>query len=440
MKENRTVILEMTELVDNSDFKGLPRVTNPQTFGQNNIPTPDGLYSEIIFGRNLKDQSSKFAYIELGTLILSPDVYNNINRLDPLFKKIIDPKMETKAILQNGILIESDSGKRGAGWLHSIWDQIDFDKYQKPGLKDNSYQFKELKKEQLFLTKWIVIPPLFRPYMEERGVMKEDHITGLYKEILRLTATQKGQNPYLDKLLDNNSKSELVQSKIIELHDHIISLIDKSTGAQEQKLVGKRQNNVARLVANASPRIPLDAIGLPWHYLLGLFDMHVIAEIQHSEQKEEILKILELPNNTQPSEFGQFFDYIARNAEVFVASPGGEKKRQVLIEVLQNIFEKNPKLTVMMKRDPAWDKNSYHSLKPIIITDNAYHVVTNSMIYKPIGGDSFTTKVCGIVQESYNNILFEKETKKSKFQIKLVNNSKITKMKSMQHFVEKIFN
>ena len=127
MKENRTVILEMTELVDNSDFKGLPRVTNPQTFGQNNIPTPDGLYSEIICGRNLKDQSSKFAYIELGTLILSPDVYNNINRLDPLFKKIIDPKMETKAILQNGILIESDSGKRGAGWLHSIWDQIDFD-------------------------------------------------------------------------------------------------------------------------------------------------------------------------------------------------------------------------------------------------------------------------------------------------------------------------
>ena len=168
--------------------------------------------------------------------------------------------------------------------------------------------------------------------------------------------------------------------------------------------------------------------------------MHVITEIQQSEQKDEILKILELPANTQPSEYGQFFDYIARNAEVFVASPGGEKKRQVLIEVLMNIFEKNPKLTVMMKRDPAWDKNSYHSLKPIIITDNAYHVVTNSMIYKPIGGDSFTTKVCGIVQESYNNILFEKETTNSKFQIKLVNNSKITKMKSMQHFVEKLFN
>lgn len=429
----------MVELIENSDFKGLKQITNAVTFDQKG-PTPDGLYSEVIFGTNFKESSTIFAYIDLGTMILHPDIYSNINRLDPIFKKIVDPSFDTKATLVSGTLQESPSGKRGIGWLYSIWDQIDFDKYQKPGIKDQSYKFKELKKEQVFVTKWLVMPPLFRPYIEERGIKKEDEITGLYKDIMRVSNSQKGQNPYLDKILDSNSKQDLMQIKVNALHDHIINLVNKAEGFQEQKLVGKRQNNVARLVANASPRIPLDAIGLPWHYLLGLFDMHVITEIQQSEQKDEILKILELPANTQPSEYGQFFDYIARNAEVFVASPGGEKKRQVLIEVLMNIFEKNPKLTVMMKRDPAWDKNSYHSLKPIIITDNAYHVVTNSMIYKPIGGDSFTTKVCGIVQESYNNILFEKETKKSKFQIKLVNNSKITKMKSMQHFVEKIFN
>lgn len=429
----------MVELIENSDFKGLKQITNAVTFDQKG-PTPDGLYSEVIFGTNFKESSTIFAYIDLGTMILHPDIYSNINRLDPIFKKIVDPSFDTKATLVSGTLQESPSGKRGIGWLYSIWDQIDFDKYQKPGIKDQSYKFKELKKEQVFVTKWLVMPPLFRPYIEERGIKKEDEITGLYKDIMRVSNSQKGQNPYLDKILDSNSKQDLMQIKVNALHDHIINLVNKAEGFQEQKLVGKRQNNVARLVANASPRIPLDAIGLPWHYLLGLFDMHVITEIQQSEQKDEILKILELPANTQPSEYGQFFDYIARNAEVFVASPGGEKKRQVLIEVLMNIFEKNPKLTVMMKRDPAWDKNSYHSLKPIIITDNAYHVVTNSMIYKPIGGDSFTTKVCGIVQESYNNILFEKEITNSKFQIKLVNNSKITKMKSMQHFVEKLFN
>ena len=168
-------IEEVTELIDSSDFKGLPQITNPMTFDQKG-PTVDGLYSEVIFGQSLKDQATKFAYIELGVTIIAPDIYYNLNRLDPIFKKIIDPSFDVKAILVSGMLQESSNGKRGAGWLQSIWDQIDFDKYQKPGLKDSSYQFKELKKEQIFLNKWIVIPPLFRPYIEERGILKEDKI------------------------------------------------------------------------------------------------------------------------------------------------------------------------------------------------------------------------------------------------------------------------
>ena len=432
-------IEEVTELIDSSDFKGLPQITNPMTFDQKG-PTVDGLYSEVIFGQSLKDQATKFAYIELGVTIIAPDIYYNLNRLDPIFKKIIDPSFDVKAILVSGMLQESPNGKRGAGWLQSIWDQIDFNKYQKPGLKDSSYQFKELKKEQIFLNKWIVIPPLFRPYIEERGILKEDKITGLYKDILRLTQSTKGQNIYLDKLLDSGSKSELIQLKINELHDHAISLIDKSTGAQEQKLIGKRQDNVARLVANASPRIPLHSVGVPWHYLLGLFDKHVIAEINLSENKEEIYNILELPINTTPQEFGQYFDYIARNVDVFVTGTNGEKKKKKLIEILENIFNKFPELTIMLKRDPAWDKFSYIALNPAIITTNAYHVVTNSMMYKPLGGDSFTTKVCGMIQPIKQNCLIKKEipSYKAKAQINLINKNNAMTMKSMNHYVEKL--
>lgn len=440
MSSSINPILEGHELVDSSDFKGLPKVTNPITFGPNG-PTQDGLYSETIFGTTLKDQSTRFAYIELGNMIVAPDIYNNLNRLDPLFKKIIDPSMDTKAILENGMIQESSNGKRGAGWLHSIWDQINFDKYQKPGLKDSSYQFKELSKDEIFLTKWIVIPPLFRPYIEDRGIMKEDEITGFYKDILRMSNSQKGQNLYLDKILDSNSKSELIQLKINQLHDHIFDLIFKSDGFQEQKLIGKRQNNVARLVANASPRIPLNGCGLPWHYLLGLFDKHIIAEIQNAENKLDILKILELPDNTTPQEFGQYFDYIARNVDVFTTTENGEKKKQMLIDLLMSVFSQNPTLKVLLKRDPAWDYNSYHSLSPIIITTNAYHVVTNSMIYKPIGGDSFTTKVCGLVQPLKHSTLIKKEIPeaKMKYRISLTNNKNdALTMKSMAHYVEKL--
>lgn len=439
LDKNPEILNEVTELIEPSDFKGLPQVTNPVTFGPNG-PTPDGLYSESIFGQSLKDQSTKFAYIELGTIIVAPDVFNNLNRLDPLFKKIIDPTMNTKAVLASGMLQESENGKRGAGWLMSIWDQIDFDKYQKPGLKDSSYQFKALPKESIFLNKWIVIPPLFRPFIEERGIKKEDEITGFYKAILRLTKTEKGQNIYLDKLLDTGSKSELIQAQVNKLHDHLINLIVKAEGLQEQKLIGKRQDNVARLVANASPRIPLHAVGTPWHYLLGLFDKHVIAEINLSEQKEEIYKILDLPINTTPEEFGQWFDYIARNVDVFTASQDGEKKKKLLIEILVNIFEKNPKLSIMLKRDPAWDKFSYITLNPAVITTNAYHVVTNSMMYKPLGGDSFTTKVCGIIMPIKNSNLIKKELPeaKAKSQINLIGKNHALTMKSMNHYIEKL--
>ena len=432
-------ILEMTEPIESSDFKGLPQVTNPITFGPNG-PTPDGLYSETIFGKSLEEQSTRFAYIDLGTMIINPDILNNLNKIDPLLKKVVDPTMDTKASLQNGVLVESENGKRGVGWLHSIWDQIDFKKYQKPGLKDSTYIFEEFRKDQIFLTKWIVMPPLFRPYIEERGIMKEDEITGFYKDILRLTSASKGQNVYLDKILDQNSKPELIQLKVNELHDHIIALISKAEGFQEQKLIGKRQDNVARLVANASPRLPLHTVGVPWHYLLGLFDKHVIAEINLSEHKEEIYKILDLPTNTTPVEFGQYFDYIARNVDVFTQSENGEKKKQALIDVLMLVFEKFPDLKVLLKRDPAWDKNSYHSLSPSVITTNAYHVVTNSMIYKPIGGDSFSTKICGFIQPLKHNNLIRKEIPelKSKFQIKLINKNEALTMKSMNHYVEKL--
>ena len=46
---------------------------------------------------------------------------------------------------------------------------------------------------------------------------------------------------------------------------------------------------------------------------------------------------------------------------------------------------------MLLKRDPAWDKNSYHTLKPVIIPTNSYHIVVNSLLYKPLGGDSFNT-------------------------------------------------
>ena len=428
----------MVELIEPGDFKSLHEITNPVTFTQNG-PTQDGLYSEVIFKSTIKDNSSLFAYINLGTTIVNPIVYNNLNKLDPIFKKIVDPKSGVKAQLINGVLVESPNGKNGVGWLYSIWDQLDFTNYYKEGFKDFSEGFSATRKDNIFLNKIIVMPPLYRPWIEDRGIKKEDEITVLYKDILRITRAQKGDNEFVNKMLDHSSKTELIQQKVNALHEYLIGLIAKSDGFQEGKLIGKRMNNVARLTANASPRIPLDTVGVPWHSLINLIDMFVISEINHSPDKANIFKILELPENTSATEFGQYFDYIYRNVEVFTSNDKGKKKREILIEILKNIIDRNPDLRILLKRDPSWDVKSYHSMKPIIITDNAFHVVCNSMVYKPLGGDSFSTKICGTILEPRNGILLSRKLEKVSYNIKMLkDNNKVLNMKSLKHYIDKV--
>ena len=107
----------MVELIDPSVFKNLPQITNSISFGPNG-PTPDGLYSKIVFGESLQENTFNFAYINLGTKIMNPELYLNISKIDPLLKKLIDPSLPNiKGQLQNGVIIPSENGKRGLGWL-----------------------------------------------------------------------------------------------------------------------------------------------------------------------------------------------------------------------------------------------------------------------------------------------------------------------------------
>ena len=61
----------------------------------------------------------------------------------------------------------------------------------------------KITKEMAFLDKWLVIPPIYRPYVEDKkrpGLYVEDEITGMYKSIIQAAGSQKGENSFMDKL------------------------------------------------------------------------------------------------------------------------------------------------------------------------------------------------------------------------------------------------
>lgn len=386
----------MSKILSKSFKKNLPLITNPITFTKNG-PTPDGLYSEVIYGKRIEDQK-KYALIDLKVKVITPHIFKNLNKIAPIFQKIAENKVG--ATIVNGVLVELENKpKSGINFLYENWEKIDFTRYPKKYL--NIENIEKIPKDDIFIDKIVVMPPFYRPYIYKNGIPIEDELTMLYKSLIQY-AGNKSENQYLQHLVKEEGTQQLIQRKVNEIAEFIFTNFKE---VQEEKLIGKKMDNITRLVANADPIIPLDSVGIPWMNLAIIFDTFFWATIEHSPNKLKYLKDLEFDNMPTPEQLGQFLDFIYRNVNTFVKN--SPKKKETIIEILEEMFNDKPELCVSLKRDPAWDKNSFHSLKPIIITDDSSTVIVNSMIYKPIGGDSFKTNI--MVFQKNTKVVFENE-------------------------------
>ncbi len=370
-------------------------VTNRNSFNRDNVPTDDGLYSNTIFGTSSEEISKTFGYINLKTNVLHPAILQALQKVSPLFKRIV--YSDKKVNLVNGELIESDNGSTGIGWLFNNWNKIDFDKYKTEKNKAVIGHFQNTKRDELFISKYLVVPPKFRMFTQNHGITIEDELTMLYKNLLGLTTIGQQENALMQAVLKTSNRELEIQKSVIEIYDYFLKLLEKKEGAFRASLISKRIDNNVRLVANARPDIPFNCAGLPWHVLLNVFDVFVVGSIGKSIFSEDFAKQLNVEGLSQ-SKFGTHFDYIYRNVDAYTdANPG---KREIWVKLLKEMFEHHPSLRVLLKRDPAWDKNSYHALSPVIIPTNSYHIVVNSLLYKPLGGDSFTTSLTLDVKDS----------------------------------------
>jgi len=377
------------------------QVTSPNTFDiKAGIFTenPDGLYSKDIFGRNIRDKREKFGYIDLKKLIFHPFIYKNLKKLSSIFLHVANENK--KATISDGELVESEQGQTGFDYLIKIWDKIDFEKYRKPTNSEFVDFLIYTKSNLIKISKMPVIPILYRPFNINNGRVEEDEITEQYKKILidihQSYGTVPGSNGNEEEDLSNimtvlnntstgqiGSRSVKLQEKLVKLYDYFIAKLDKKDGFFRSAFIGKRIDNVTRLVANARPDVPVDCVGVPWHVLLNVFDVYVLKIINKDDSYKEKLGIKEMSVN----DFGKHIYYIYKNCDTYCKTY--PDRQDIWIEVLEKVFNQNPFLRVMMKRDPAWSASSYWCLKPIIIKGCQYHTVVNSFYYKPLGGDSF---------------------------------------------------
>jgi len=385
-------------------------VTTALSFGRDQVPTDNGLQSQSIFGVSTSDKFSMWGYINLEDVVMHPLILDNISHINPVFNRA---KLKSKKYkIQDGMLVEEERGGTGITWLIGVWDDINFDKYRTEKNKMFVDFIKNTSKKLIMVNRVPVIPIAYREARMGGFKMEEDEVDAIYKKLISFSKSGRSTftSEFMESIKDKTS-SDFIQDSVDKLYKHFIGQLESKQGFVRNSLVGKRLDNVARMVANANPDIPINCCVIPWHILLNMFDIFVVGWLQQEENESFKESLGVVDKSTQ--EYGELFDYIYRNANSYTSHFPGH--REIWIDILEKVFNNNPLMRVMIKRDPGWTANSMHCFRPLIGTKNMYHIMVPSWVYKPLGGDSFNTNF--MIDDLNSNIIFEDD----EYQIKTVN-------------------
>ena len=115
------------QLLDVDKFlQNAKTVTNARLFTNTMDPAPGGLQDPAIFGVSTNEKFNTWGVINLEDVIMHPLVYDNLNIIDPIFKRVLLKK--NKVNIVDGMLRETDNGGTGLNWLITNWDKINLDK------------------------------------------------------------------------------------------------------------------------------------------------------------------------------------------------------------------------------------------------------------------------------------------------------------------------
>ena len=191
----RVSLLDADKLVKQNDLK---QITNPIIFQGGNIPTPDGLLSNEIFGLTRYDRANTCAYIDLGEEFMNPHLYKVWSKLD---KKIIACVHGTSYfhIDGNGVLVEDPEGETGLRFLKKNFSKISIARTASLRRDENVNYVEKCQKEPktAFLSKLIVIPAYYRDVdTSKKGKVAVGELNELYRNIIIAVKSLKDSGDY----------------------------------------------------------------------------------------------------------------------------------------------------------------------------------------------------------------------------------------------------
>jgi DNA-directed RNA polymerase beta' subunit len=347
---------------------------------EKNKHIPGSLWDPAIFGEpGTKERKERFGYIDLKNHYITPSVFKIVQTCTPEISQIINGK--NSFIVEDGkyVKVDDGEGETGIPFLLRTLREVDLRTFCK---KDKAAEAKyiEKNKDLILINKILISPPapirdidLFKGSVGKQTT----ELNEIYAKLIYYKNTIIG-----DEILDSAIINK-IQLTLNSLYTYIINTNFKGKqGMFRGKIMKKTMDFTTRLVLTSSPNIKLGTIGLPYTTLICIFEpIFTHYKSTHPEIDEAIKQYLKKEEGEELN-FNEYLDFIYITLSNHPESIKGE-----LADILfKSISEVVKDETVLYKRDPVIQRNSWSAAKPIPMRVGQV-CMFNSMDLVPMGGD-----------------------------------------------------
>lgn len=227
----------------------LPEVSDPVLFKKGSVPTDNGLFSPIIFGDSPREKRLNHAYINLKRKFFHPYVFETIVALNRKID-IVARGESVWDITETGELVEIknvddpnyNEDNTGLAWLIDHFHEIKFKETKSAENQEKNKLLKNLSDDEIFITKWIVIPVFYRDYDISSGKRSIPEINNFYTHLIQNSIA-------LDASIISIAKHATmykIQETLVKMRKNGQSLIEKKKGAFQTAILGKSPDFGAR--------------------------------------------------------------------------------------------------------------------------------------------------------------------------------------------------
>lgn len=227
----------------------LEEVTSAKLFSNKMMFDPNGILSNDIFGISKDDRRTTFAYIDLRIHFIHPHIYHNV--LKRMFRPIIYiVSGQKRYLVKNGKVVEDPEGWTGIIQLYNHWDEIDWRKSTTSN-KSNKEILINLKRDQIFITKLLVVPPAYRDVLMAGTTDSSDHVNELntlYTSLIRFISMIQEGGLFARTQYATQMK---IQDYLVDIYNYFKEQISRKKGLIRKYLLGKSVDYGVRAVISA---------------------------------------------------------------------------------------------------------------------------------------------------------------------------------------------